>query len=86
MKTNEQETKPSNKPKRNHYSAQFKEQALERAKRDGVPWALGIAEAMLYSWQAKSRQTGQPIEVQKLQQAEVARLKRENARLNWFAA
>lgn len=36
---------------------------------------------MLYSWQAKSRQTGQPFEEQKLQQAEIARLKRENARL-----
>lgn len=36
---------------------------------------------MLYSWQAKSRQTGQSFEEQKLQQAEIARLKRENARL-----
>jgi len=33
MKSDEQETKP----KRNQYSPQFKEQALERAKRDGVP-------------------------------------------------
>jgi transposase-like protein len=36
---------------------------------------------MLYNWQAKSRQTGQPFEKQKLQQVELARLKRENARL-----
>jgi transposase len=36
---------------------------------------------MLYSWRSKRRQTGQPFEEQKLQQAEVARLKRENTRL-----
>lgn len=35
---------------------------------------------MLYSWQAKACQTGVPFEAQKLQQAEVARLKRKNAR------
>lgn len=39
MKTDEQEKKPSNKPKRNQYSLQFKEQALERVKQDGVPRA-----------------------------------------------
>ena len=33
MKSNEQETK------RNKYSPQFKEQALERAKQDGAPKA-----------------------------------------------
>ncbi len=69
---------------RNKYTAQFKEQALERADRDGVPKVakdLGLAESMLYSWRAKRRQTGQPFEDQKLQQAEMARLKRENARL-----
>ena len=78
MKSNEQETK------RNKYSPQFKEQALERAKKDGVPKAAkdrGLAPAMLYSWQAKARQTGIPFEEQKLQQAENARLGRENARL-----
>jgi transposase len=35
----------------------------------------------MYSWRAKRRQTGQPFEDQKLQQAELARLKRENTRL-----
>jgi transposase len=66
------------------YTPQFKEQALERTDRDGVPKVaqdLGVAEATLYAWKAKRRQTGQPFEDQKLQQAEVARLKRENARL-----
>jgi hypothetical protein len=42
---------------------------------------LGMAEATLYAWKAKRRQTGRPFEDQKLQQAELARLKRENARL-----
>jgi transposase len=69
---------------RNKYTAQFKEQALERADRDGIPKVaqdLGLAEGTLYAWRAKRRQTGQPFEDQKLQQAEMARLKRENARL-----
>ena len=66
------------------YTAQFKEQALERAGRDGIPKVaqdLGLAEGTLYAWRALRRQTGQPFEDQKLQQAEMARLKRENARL-----
>jgi transposase len=66
------------------YTALFKEQALERAGRDGIPTVakdLGLAESMLYSWRAKRRQTGQPFEDQKLQPAEMARLKRENTRL-----
>jgi transposase len=57
---------------------------MERADRDGVPKAaqdLGLAESMLYSWRSKRRQIGQPFEEQKLQQAELMRLKRENARL-----
>jgi transposase len=69
---------------RNKYTAQFKEQVLERAGRDGVPTVAkdsGLAESMLYSWRTKRRQTGQPFEGQKRQQAELARLKRENARL-----
>jgi len=66
------------------YTAQFKEQALERADKDDVPKVakdLGFAESILYNWRARSRQTIQPFEDQKLQQAEMARLKRENARL-----
>jgi transposase len=69
---------------RKKYTAQFKEQALERADRDGIPTVsqdLGLAEATLYAWRAKRRRTGQPFEDQKLQQAEMARLKRDNARL-----
>ncbi|WP_036307509.1 hypothetical protein [Methyloglobulus morosus] len=40
------------------YTAQFKEQALERAGRDGYPQGgagFGLAEATLYAWQAKRR-------------------------------
>ena len=81
MKTQKESTRPV---VRNKYTAQFKEQALERADRDGIPKLtqdLGLAESMLYSWRSKCRQTGQPFEEQKLQQAEVARLKLENTRL-----
>ena len=70
---------------RNKYTAQFKEQALERADRDGIPKVaqdLGLAEAMLYAWRTKRRHTGKPFEDQKLQQAELARLEDEVAFLN----
>ncbi|MGZ5008679.1 MAG: transposase [Methylobacter sp.] len=62
------------------YTTQFKEQALERADKDGVPKVaqdLGLAESLLHSWRAKHRQTGQSFEDQKLQQAEMARLEEE---------
>lgn len=71
--------------KRQKYSSQFREQALARAKKEGVPKAakdLGIAEAMLYSWRKKYETTGIPFEDQKIQAAELARLKRDNARLS----
>jgi transposase len=82
MKTKKEELPARSVYKR--YTAQFKERALERADRDGIPKVaqdLGLAEATLYAWRAKRPQTGQPFEDQKLQQAEMARLKRENARL-----
>lgn len=69
---------------RQKYSPQFKDQALARAEKDGVPKAakdLGIADAMLYSWRAQSKQVGNPLENQKLQQAELSKLKREVSRL-----
>ena len=69
---------------RNKYTVQFKEQFLERADRDGIPIVavdLGLSESMLYSWRSKLRQANQPLEEKKLQQAELARLKRENIRL-----
>lgn len=78
------ESKSNKRKKYQKYSPQFKDQALERAAKDGIPQAakdLGITEAILYSWRAKQRQGGDSLENQKLQSAEMARLKRENARL-----
>jgi transposase len=46
-----------------------------------VAQGLGLSESMGYSWRAKRRQTGHSCEDQALQHAEIARLKRENARL-----
>ena len=69
---------------RQKYSAQFKDQALARAEKDGVPKAakdLGIADSMLYSWRTQLKQGGNSLEYQKLQQAELAKLKREVSRL-----
>ena len=66
------------------YSPQFKDQAVDRAEKDGVAQVskdLGISDSLLYSWRGKKRQGGDTIENQKLQQAETARLKRECARL-----
>ena len=70
---------------RKKYSPQFKEQAVERAKKDGVPKAakdLGIAECMLYTWRTQLSKTGVPFEDQKIQDAELVRLKREVSRLS----
>jgi transposase len=80
MNNNKSEQKVSRKK----YSSQFKDQALERAVKDGVPQVakdLGIKESMLYYWRSQQKQGGDSIENQKLQQAEVSRLKREVARL-----
>ena len=69
---------------RKKYSPQFKDLSLERAAKEGVAQVakdLGIKESMLYSWRARQKQGGDSIENQKLQQAEVSRLKREVARL-----
>ena len=78
------ENNPKQRKKHQKYSPQFKDQAIERAEKVGVPQAakdLGIAEPLLYSWRAKRKQGGTPLEHQKLQQAEMAKLKRENERL-----
>lgn len=62
---------------RNKYTTQFKEQAVARAIKDGVPKAakdLGIHEAMLYTWRRTLESTGIPFEDQKLNAAELALL------------
>jgi transposase len=72
------------KTERKRYSPEFKQQALLRAVKDGVPMAardLGLEPAQLYAWRAKAQQHGQDAEVLQLQQSEVTRLKRELARL-----
>ncbi len=69
---------------RKRYSAEFKQQALLRAVKDGVPAVardLGLATAQLYAWRARAQQHGQDEEAQRLLQSETARLKRELARL-----
>ena len=71
--------------RRQKYSPQFKEQALERAEKDGVVQAardLGIDPALIYTWRKKRNQTGISFEDQKLQDSEVASLKRQVARLS----
>lgn len=58
---------------------------MERTEKEGIPQVakdLDLAEALLYSWRAKRNQGGNSLENQKLQQAELARLKRENTRLS----
>ena len=70
---------------RKKYTPEFKDRALELVKRDGVVKTakdLGLPESMLYSWRSKQERNGQAFEVQKLQEAENARLRRENARLS----
>lgn len=68
--------KPEQKEVRKKYSPQFKDLALERIAKD-----LGLGESLSYSWKSQRNIGGDSIESQKLQQAEIARLKRENASL-----
>ena len=78
------ENKPKQSKTRQKYSPQFKDQAIERAERDGVPQVakdLGIKESLLYYWRSQKNKSGTSIENLKLQQAEMAKLKRTVARL-----
>ena len=84
-----QEEMKSRRVKRRHYSSEFKDRALLRVEQEGVAQVardLGVSESMLYNWRTKQRTTGQPFELQKQQQAELARLKRENAFLKKAAS
>lgn len=70
---------------RKKYSPEFKDEALKRAAKDGVPKVskeLGIAESQLYSWRAQAKQGGDTLENQALERAELAKLKREVHRLS----
>jgi transposase len=72
------------KAERKRFSAEFKQQALLRAVKDGIPAVardLGLEPAQLYAWRVKAQQQGQDAEAQRRLQSETARLKREVARL-----
>ena len=72
------------KTTRKRYSDEFKDQALKRAERDGVGLVaqdLGIAETQIYAWRRKRQIEGTVTEAERLKEAEVARLKRDLARL-----
>ena len=77
-------TKKKAEATRTRHSAEFRQQALQRAVKDGVPTAardLGLQPAQLYAWRAKAQLQGQDAETQRTMAAEQARLKRELARL-----
>ncbi len=79
---NNENTKP--KQPRKKFSSEFKDQVLLRAEKDGVAQVakdLGIHESMIYSWRSKKKLGGTSLENQKVQQMEMARLRRENERL-----
>lgn len=66
--------------KKTHYSPLFKQQALERADKDGVSQAakdLGITPSLIYNWRHALTNQGAADEELKLLRAENARLKRE---------
>ena len=72
------------KAERKRYSAEFKQQALLRAAKDGVPAVaqdLGLSPAQLYAWRGRAQQQGHDAEERQVLQSEAARLKREVARL-----
>lgn len=74
--------KVETKAERKRYSAEFKQQALLRAVKDGVTVAArdpGLVPAQLYAWRAKAHQQGQDAEVQRALQSEAAWLEEENA-------
>ena len=77
-------SKTALKQVRNHYSDEFKRQAMLRVAQDGVSVVaqdLGLAESQLYAWRAKARLSDHTSEQQRLEHSEHARLKREVARL-----
>lgn len=76
--------KSETKAERKRFSPEFKQQALLRAAKDGIPAVardLGLEPAQLYGWRTKAQQQGEDAEAQRVQQAETAQLKREVARL-----
>jgi transposase len=72
------------KQNRRRHSPQFKQLAVERSQKEGVPTVaadLGLSEQLLYNWRRIQQSDSRSFEERQLQQAEMTRLKRENARL-----
>ena len=64
---------------RNQYTAEFKASALARCIREGVSVTardLDLPESMLYAWRKKAEQSASVSESDRVQSAEIARLKR----------
>jgi transposase len=76
--------KMGNRKTRCKYSEEFKQQALKRAEKEGIPAtakALNLESAQLYAWKKQASLNGQTHEMQTRLEAENARLKREMQRL-----
>ena len=76
--------KPTEKMARKRTSDEFKDQALKRAEQDGVALVardLGIAKTQITAWWRKRQIEGAVTEKERLKEAELARLKRDMARL-----
>jgi transposase-like protein len=76
--------KTATKAIRQQYSAEFKQQALQRDQRDGVVQAAqdtGLKAQQLYTCRAKAQQNDAVSEEQRNAQAELAKFKRGMARL-----
>jgi transposase len=77
--------KPAPPTTRKRYGEEFKVQALERARRDGVAQAaqdLGLQAQQLYTWRARAEERDSLSEEQRTAQADLAKLKREVVRLS----
>jgi transposase len=78
------QVKQSKSVKQRH-SAEFKQQALARAEKDGVAAAakdLNLHASQLYAWRQRKRLDVLTGDEQRLMLAENARLKRELARIS----
>ena len=65
--------KSETRAERKRFSPEFKQQALLRAAKDGVPAVareLGLESAQLYGWRAKAQQQGDDAEAQRVQQTD----------------
>jgi transposase len=69
---------------RKHHTPEFKAMVLERCVREGVAVTaadLGLRESMLYAWRKAAQVASSVSESERMQNAELARLRREVAAL-----